>query len=161
MINDWNDQHSPKKRPKSSCARGLYSLAEDDEDYLSPCETGRRSPTKSPAKRDKQVTDKRKAFNERKYDLAASFLEELDKTIVNGQIAALAESAGGVRLIWSKKLQSTAGRANWKREAIRKTNANGTVSTTRYRHHASIELAEKVIDEEGTYTFPSSCTLNP
>ncbi|KAL8717289.1 MAG: hypothetical protein Q9225_005449, partial [Loekoesia sp. 1 TL-2023] len=114
VINDWNDQHSPKKTPKSSRARRLNSLVEDDEDYLSPCETGRRSPSKSPAKKDKQATDKRKAFNERKYDLAASFLEELDKTIVNGQITALAESTGGVRLIWTKKLQSTAGRANWK-----------------------------------------------
>ncbi|KAL8939893.1 MAG: hypothetical protein Q9211_002536 [Gyalolechia sp. 1 TL-2023] len=150
-INEWNDQHSPKKTPKSSHTRRLDPLEESDEDYLSPCETGPRSPSKGPAKRDKQAADRRKAFNEKKYALAASFLEELDRTIVNGQITALAESTGGVRLIWSKKLQSTAGRANWKREITRTKNADGTASAAIYRHHASIELAEKVIDAEGKY----------
>ncbi|KAL8936868.1 MAG: hypothetical protein Q9216_004711 [Gyalolechia sp. 2 TL-2023] len=147
-INDWNDQHSPNKTPKSSRTRRLDHLREHDEDYLSPCEIGRRSPSKSPVKKDKQAADRRKSFNEKKYALAASFLEELDQTIVKGQITALAESTGGVRLMWSKKLQSTAGRANWKRETSRTKNADGTVSATTYRHHASIELAEKVIDAE-------------
>ncbi|KAL8739227.1 MAG: hypothetical protein Q9181_000118 [Wetmoreana brouardii] len=148
VINDWNDLHSPKKTPKSSYARKFYSLEEDDEDYLSPCETGRMSPSKSPTKGDKQTAERRKAFNEKKYGLAGCFLKELDQTITNGQIAQLAESTGGIRLVWSKKLQSTAGRANWKREAIRAKETDGTVSTTTYRHHASIELAEKVIDDE-------------
>lgn len=102
-------------------------------------------------KRDKQAADRRKVFNEKKYALAASFLEKLDQTIVNGQITALAKSTGGVRLIWSRKLQSTAGRANWKRETTRTKNADGTVSAATYRHHASIELAEKVIDAEGKF----------
>ncbi|KAL8699769.1 MAG: hypothetical protein Q9201_005814 [Fulgogasparrea decipioides] len=149
VINDWNDLHSPKKMPISSYARNLYSLVDDDENYLSPCETGRLSPSKSHTKGDKQTAERRnKAFNEKKYGLAACFLKELDQTITNGQIGQLAESTGGVRLVWSKKLQSTAGRANWKREAIRAKDTDGTVSTTTYRHHASIELAEKVIDDE-------------
>ena len=62
----------------------------------------------------------------------------------------MAESAGGIQIIWSKKLNSTAGRANWKREALRSKPADGSTSsapTTTYRHHASIELAEKVIDD--------------
>ncbi|KAL9002968.1 MAG: hypothetical protein Q9188_004134 [Gyalolechia gomerana] len=147
-INDWNDQHSPKKTPKSSRTRRLDPLRAYGDDYHSPCGPARRSPSKSPVKRDKQAADRRKVFNEKKYALAASFLEELDKTIVNGQITALAKSTGGVRLIWSRKLQSTAGRANWKRETTRTKNADGTVSAATYRHHASIELAEKVIDAE-------------
>ncbi|KAI4175800.1 MAG: hypothetical protein LQ343_001413 [Gyalolechia ehrenbergii] len=147
-INDWNDQHSLNKTPKSSRTRRLDPLRVYGEDYHSPCETARRSPSKSPVKRDKQAADRRKVFNEKKYALAASFLEKLDQTIVNGQITALAKSTGGVRLIWSRKLQSTAGRANWKRETTRTKNADGTVSAATYRHHASIELAEKVIDAE-------------
>jgi len=62
----------------------------------------------------------------------------------------MAKSAGGIQIIWSKKLNSTAGRANWKREALRSKPADGSTSsatTTTYRHHASIELAEKVIDD--------------
>lgn len=148
MINDWNDQHSPKKTPRSARTRVRPALGEDEDDELPPCESGRRSPAKSPTKWDKEAAEKRKAFNERKYDMAASFLNELDETIANGQIANLAEPTGGVRLVWSKKLQSTAGRANWRREAIRSKDADGTVTTTKFRHHASIELAEKVIDDE-------------
>ena len=82
--------------------------------------------------------------------MATSFLAEVDQTITGGQVSALAELTGGIKLIWSKKLTSTAGRANWRREAVRSKSADGTVSTTSHRHHASIELAEKVIDDEGT-----------
>lgn len=81
--------------------------------------------------------------------MATSFLKELDEKITNGKIMTLALSAGGVHVVWSKKLNSTAGRANWKREAIRSKSSNDTVVSTTYHHHATIELAEKVIDDEG------------
>ncbi|KAL8909315.1 MAG: hypothetical protein Q9207_000325 [Kuettlingeria erythrocarpa] len=148
VINDWNDQHSPKKTPTSARTRLRHALGDDEDDELSLCESGCLSPAGSPTKSNKEAAEKRNAFNERKYEMAASFLKELDETIVNGQIAILAEPTGGVRLVWSKKLQSTAGRANWRREAIRCKDADGTVTTTEFRHHASIELAEKVIDNE-------------
>lgn len=156
VVNNWHDQHSPKKTPKSSHARKLFTLNEDDSAYLSPCE-GRKSPSKSPVKPDKQEAERRKAFNDKKHEVAALFLEELDRTITDRQITKLAESTGGVRLVWSKKLQSTAGRANWRREAIRSKDIDGAVQTTRYRHHASIELAEKVIDDEGPCLLSLLC----
>lgn len=81
----------------------------------------------------------------------------MDQTITNGQVSQLAESTGGIKLIWSKKLSSTAGRANWRRETVRHrspasssddtTNTAATPATS-VRHHTSIELAEKVIDDE-------------
>ncbi|KAL8873798.1 MAG: hypothetical protein Q9174_000784 [Haloplaca sp. 1 TL-2023] len=147
VINDWNDQWSPQKTPKSNYKRGLNSL-EEDGDYLSPCETGRRSPSKTPSKTNNELAGKRKIFNQKKYGLATSFLEELDQTIVEGRIAELAHPTGGIQLVWSKKLQSTAGRANWRREAVCSKNTDGAQTVTKYRHHASIELAEKVIDDE-------------
>ncbi|KAL8784453.1 MAG: hypothetical protein Q9213_003976 [Squamulea squamosa] len=156
VINDWNDSHSPRKPTKSPHRRKINTAGEDHDDYLSPCENGRRSPSKNPSKADKQAAEKRKAFNEKKFDLAAAFLKELDQRIVNGRIARLTEPTGGVRLVWSKKLQSTAGRANWKREAIRTKGVEVQGSTTEYRHHASIELAEKVIENEGTYHSPTN-----
>ncbi|KAL8760325.1 MAG: hypothetical protein Q9199_000107 [Rusavskia elegans] len=144
VINDWNDSYTPRKSP----GRITTAFKEDDKDYPSPSQTERRSPSKSPIKVDKEAAGRRKAFNQNKYELAATFLNELDQTMVNGQITKLAEPTGGVRLVWSKKLQSTAGRANWRREAIRTKDGEGHVATTTYRHHASIELAEKVIDDE-------------
>lgn len=121
-TNEWNDQHSPRKLilPKLS-----------------------QSPTKASPK--KAV---RQAFDAQKHQLAEEFLAELDAQITEGQIASLAESTGGVKLVWSKTLKTTAGRANWKRETIRNKHADGTTSEARYKHYASIELAEKVIDDE-------------
>ena len=77
-------------------------------------------------------------------------------------------STGGIHLNWSNKLNSTAGRANWRREAVRgpsntspskptSTNhppnettatsqAPGKSATVTYRHVATIDLATKVID---------------
>ncbi|KAI4233934.1 MAG: hypothetical protein LQ349_004105 [Xanthoria aureola] len=149
VINDWNDSYTPRKPAEPSPSRNSNLFKEAGKECLSPCQTGRRSPSKSPIKKaDKEAAERRKSFNKNKFELAASFLQELDQKIVNGQITTLAEPTGGVRLVWSKKLQSTAGRANWRREAIRTKDGEGQSSTTTYRHHASIELAEKVIDDE-------------
>ena len=149
VINEWNDQHSPKKTPNRRRSRKLFSIDEDDVSDVSPSGTPRKSPLKSPPKKDKKENQRRKLFDEKKHASATSFLNELDGKITKGQVAALASSAGGIRIVWSKKLISTAGRANWKRETLRsKSPEGGTISTT-YRHHASIELAEKVIDDEG------------
>ena len=146
MINDWNDQHSPRK---AKSPRKLFSVHEDDDEaYLSPSSSPRKSPTKTPAKRDKAAIERKKAFDEKKDQFAIDFLKELDEKVASGRVGALAESAGGIKVIWSKKLNSTAGRANWKRETLVSRGAEG-VSTKIYRHHASIELAEKVIDDEG------------
>lgn len=104
---------------------------------------------KSPAKKDKKIIERRKLFDDRKHGLATAFLAEVDQTITNGQVASMAHSTGGIQIIWSKKLSSTAGRANWRREAIRSKVTDGLESSTTCRHHAFIELAEKVIDDEG------------
>ena len=102
-------------------------------------------------RRDKKALEAKKTFNEQRHGLAQQFLGELDDVVAGGKIASLTASTGGVHLIWSKKLNSTAGRANWRQEVIR-TNSNGEPPASKYRHHASIELAEKVIDDESKST---------
>lgn len=150
VINDWNDQYSPRKTPQTERSRRAIPISEDDESEPSPSASPRKSPIKSPNKKDKEKLQQRKIFNEKKHSLATSFLKDVDEKTTNGQIAALAASSGGIHIVWSNKLRSTAGRANWKRETLRTKDPDGTVSTTTtYRHHASIELAEKIIDDEG------------
>ena len=144
-INDWNDQCSPKKPPRTPGRNGLLTLDEEDGISTSPATSPRKSPTKSPSKKERQAV---KAFNAEKASLAQGFLADLDAKITNSRITNLAASTGGINIIWSKKLSSTAGRANWRREAVRHRNADCTISETTHRHHASIELAEKVIDCE-------------
>jgi predicted SprT family Zn-dependent metalloprotease len=96
----------------------------------------------------KDIRAQRKTFASQKHDLAMSFLSELDATIAQGQIAALSAQTGGIKLIWSKTLKTTAGRANWRREQLRiRTGPLANDFRPEIRHHCSIELAEKVIDE--------------
>ncbi|KAH7369938.1 SprT-like family-domain-containing protein [Rhexocercosporidium sp. MPI-PUGE-AT-0058] len=132
VVNDWNDEYSPQKtlfpKPReNSAAEG--------------------SPKKSPVKQDRVAKEAKRAFSLSKHALAECFLTELDSKITSGEIARLSASTGGVKIIWSKKLNTTAGRANWKRETI-KSSASAPEGKTIYRHHAAIELAEKVIDDE-------------
>ncbi|KXH52430.1 hypothetical protein CSAL01_02048 [Colletotrichum salicis] len=133
FVDEWNEEHSPKKL------------------VLPPVQ---RSPAKSPKKAKEQKTatanrkESKKAFEQRKHDVAQAFLQELDETITLGKLQSLAESTGGVKIQWSAKLNTTAGRANWRRETIRTKHADGSEKSVTHKHHASIELAEKVIDDE-------------
>jgi predicted SprT family Zn-dependent metalloprotease len=116
-----------------------------------------RTTTKRPTKVDipissesnvKDIRAQRKAFAAQKHDLAMSFLTDLDTTITQGQITALSAQTGGIKLVWSKTLKTTAGRANWRREQLRiRTGPLASDFRPEIRHHCSIELAEKVIDE--------------
>ncbi|ROW15774.1 hypothetical protein VPNG_02084 [Cytospora leucostoma] len=135
FIDEWNDEHSPKKQ------------------LFSPSATPQSPTKKSPAKKGPSqaaiAKATKKAFEESKHELADNFLRELDSRITDGRISELSASTGGVRIDWSNRLNTTAGRANWRRETTRrKDTETGAVTSTSYRHHASIELAEKVIDDE-------------
>ncbi|WQF85149.1 Putative sprT-like, zinc ribbon domain, High mobility group box domain superfamily [Colletotrichum destructivum] len=133
FVNEWNEEHSPKK-------------------LILP--SAQKSPAKSPAKaragrtESAKQRENKKAFEQRKHELARDFLRELDDTITQGRLHALAESTGGITINWSAKLNTTAGRANWRREKVRSKLPDGTEKYVTDRHHASIELAEKVIDDE-------------
>ena len=140
-ANDWNEQYSPKKILKSP--RKLKFLQSDSQQ--SPTSSPRKA--QSPFKKTKAELETKKAFEASKHRLAEHFLAELDTVVTNGKVRELAAATGGVHFIWSKTLNSTAGRANWRRETTKTRHLDGTY-TTSHKHHASIELAEKVIDDE-------------
>jgi predicted SprT family Zn-dependent metalloprotease len=73
--------------------------------------------------------------------------------VTQRKLSQLSSTTGGVRIIWSKTLRSTAGRANWRRTVTKNSGSpiKGNVVEgpgTRVEHFANIELAEKVIDCE-------------
>jgi len=140
-VNEWNDKHSPRKAIGSPKKNPFLPSSES----TSPTSSPKKS---SPTKRSPAEVQAKKDFAARKHALAKSFLVELDETITSGQIATLSASTGGVRLVWSKTLNSTAGRANWRRETIKNRPSPTSPATATQKHHASIELAEKVIDDE-------------
>jgi predicted SprT family Zn-dependent metalloprotease len=98
--------------------------------------------------------EQKRSFERRKHGLADAFLRELDEKVTGGRIGKMTAASGGVAVRWTNKLNTTAGRATWKRETIRSRtledqnhNQDG-VATVGYMHHAAIEIAEKVIDDE-------------
>lgn len=89
--------------------------------YASPIKNN-ASPGKKQAKASastkKALAAKSREFDERKHTLATKFFNELDTMVTGGEILKLAESAGGVNIVWNNKLATTAGRATWKKELI-------------------------------------------
>lgn len=128
-------------------ARDLESDDDVYEPYIPRTLTPTQSTVPKPSSPKKQT---KKSFDAKKGQLAADFLQQLDAQITNGKIGELAESTGGVKIVWSKTLKTTAGRASWKRETVssKQTKDGVSVEVKQYRHHSSIELAEKVIDDE-------------
>ncbi|KAI9680751.1 MAG: hypothetical protein M1817_004191 [Caeruleum heppii] len=143
-INEWNDQYSPRKTPLSERSRGWRRVIDDSDDSDVPP----ASPRKTPRKKDRAAVENKRAFDAKKHDMAKTFLAELDDRLTAGQIGSLTATSGGIQLMWSRTLNSTAGRANWKRSVTKHRNPDGSHCSTTYRHIASIELAEKVIDSE-------------
>lgn len=139
-MNEWNDEFSSRKSLKASPIRSSENSLSDDFHFQS----ARR---KSPLKQARSVLEAKKAFASKKHEIAEIFLKEVDDAITDGKVSRMAASTGGIKIIWSKKLNTTAGRANWKRESI-KSNRLGPEQSITYHHHASIELAEKIIDDE-------------
>ncbi|KAI1080276.1 SprT-like family-domain-containing protein [Whalleya microplaca] len=148
----WIDKHSPpKKKTLDLTATGSHQDTK--------AEIKRKYGT-SPEKR-----DAKKAFDAVKEDLARTFLAELDDRVTDGQLAKLTADTGGLRITWSNSLLTTAGRAHWKCKMVTttrplttndtSTSTSASTSTTattttitQKQHHASIELASKVLANE-------------
>jgi predicted SprT family Zn-dependent metalloprotease len=142
VINEWNEEYSPRKTPKPQ----QLTSGDSFEINLSTSPSKKKQSVGDPKK-----YEAKKSFALKKHDIAEAFLRELDESVTDGKVSEMATLTGGVKIIWSKKLNTTAGRANWKRETMRSTtrglDGNPEPKIT-YRHYASIELAEKVIDDE-------------
>jgi ankyrin repeat protein len=92
-------------------------------------------------------------FDDVKHKLAYDFLSELDNKVCGGQIASKTARGGGVKITWSKKSKTTVGQANWTREKITcQSSEDASCQSVMYRHKASIDLSEKVIDNKGMCT---------
>ncbi|UKZ87526.1 uncharacterized protein TrAFT101_003320 [Trichoderma asperellum] len=124
---------------------------ESDDDQYEPHIPRKPTPTQSKVpKTSSPKKQTKKSFDAKKGQLATDFLRQLDTQITDGKIGELTETTGGVKIVWSKTLKTTAGRASWKRETVssKQTKDGVSVEVKQYRHHSSIELAEKVIDDE-------------
>ncbi|KAL3430843.1 SprT-like family-domain-containing protein [Aspergillus tetrazonus] len=164
ITNNWIDEHSPRK---------VNSLLQefDESDYDSRAKlkiSGAKQPVKTPSKtalKRAEVEAKRaalarkKSFDNKKAALAEDFLKVLDDAVSGGEVQKRSAETGGVRIVWSKTLQTTAGRANWKRDrsvtdsrsmspANSSSSSGSETPSVTIKHYATIELAERIIDDE-------------
>lgn len=157
-TNDWVDQHSPSKVEQL-----LREFEDSDDDNDNKKETSLdimprsrevkqapkapKTPSKTAQKKaeiehKKALLARKKSFDDKKAGFAYEFLKTLDSAVTGGQVQGMAQETGGVKIIWSKTLQTTAGRATWRR-------ANNTDNTDKpAKQYASIELAERIIDND-------------
>ncbi|EGO55096.1 hypothetical protein NEUTE1DRAFT_130971 [Neurospora tetrasperma FGSC 2508] len=166
FVDDWNDTHSPtKKEPLFSSTKPPTSDATSTRG-TSITSPKKNPPATSPSKaatallaRESRLA--RQLFDTHKHSLATHFLSLLDARLTSSRLSALTASTGGIKLVWSKTLNTTAGRANWKKESITcrpgqgSTKPDGRSSkeekkkekevVVTVKHHASIELATKVL----------------
>ncbi|KAL7273647.1 hypothetical protein RUND412_003489 [Rhizina undulata] len=159
VTHDWIDAHTPHKTPKADnqFSRGINDNdSENDSEPIEPEEISKpnRPPTKADAalsKVDKEKRKEKKAFDARKVKLAEDFLKVVDDKVAHGDIARLTKSTGGVKIVWNKTLRTTAGMAKYKREKLQnsgRVESEDVARCTQVRHFASIELSEKVVDNE-------------
>ncbi|RPB15256.1 hypothetical protein P167DRAFT_483094 [Morchella conica CCBAS932] len=182
VTDSWVDTHTPYKvraRPPSSLGHNDVDIiaekgGDDDEDddddndddiveveddncheeesdeERAPSPT-KRMPAAKPKPKEKNTESKR-AFNARKKQLAEDFFKTIDEKVGKGEISQKTAATGGVKIVWSKTLRTTAGTAKWRAEKLQNISASAAMehplSTARVRHHATIELAEKVVDSQ-------------
>jgi predicted metal-dependent hydrolase len=101
------------------------------------------SPAKAPAKRPlKETTTNKpsKSFLRDREHLATTLLAAIDQTVMSGKLAAATISTGGLKLIWSTKLRTAAGRAHW-------THVKRPLGGQE-QHDLKIELSTRLITSE-------------
>ena len=111
----------------------------------------------SPTKELKEKRALKKSFDAKKKALAEQFLKNVDDKIAKGEVGLKCANTGGVKIVWSKTLRTTAGMAKWKLDKLRLPNGHVAMGDHELadlaRHHATIELSEKVVDNEGRFTL--------
>lgn len=98
-------------------------------------------------KQNRKEIESKRLFKKEKHEIAQAFLAQLECKVGSGLISKWTASTGGIQIVWSKRLRTTAGRALVRRRRVQRDSCPGEKSTTGYT--ATIELSEKVLDNEG------------
>jgi hypothetical protein len=113
----WIDQNTPHKPPPS-----------------------KTFPTSTPA----QINKAKKAFLQTREQLAVDLVRDIDEKVMAGKLSASTLTTGGLKLEWSTRLRTAAGRAHWSRAKSR------PLGQTEEQHNLKIELSTKIITSEGS-----------
>jgi hypothetical protein len=165
--NDCNPQTNPRKQTSivikqtipstSTCFRypGTHKESSskfwDEQDHYTWIDrnTPLKPPSKSPSNTSsasalKDLNIDKKAFLQAREQLALDLVREVDDKVMGGKLSASTITTGGVKLIWSTRLRTAAGRAHWTRVKSRPLD-----DQTKDQHNLKIELSTKIITSEG------------
>jgi len=100
------------------------------------------SPNPAPERPLKPITTNRptKSFLQDREHLATTLLTAIDQKVMSGKLSTATASTGGLKLIWSTKLRTAAGRAHW-------TRVKRPLGTEE-QHDVKIELSTRIITSE-------------
>jgi predicted SprT family Zn-dependent metalloprotease len=153
LLKDFDISDEEDSSPNSSISTESDSMSRE---RTTPPKTPKNSKTpsktaikKAEAEAKRAAKARRDSFNNKKANFAETFLHVLDNAVSGGEVDRLAQPTGGVKIIWSKTLQKTAGRAQWRSERVECQGPDGQkTSATQHVHYAAIELAERIIDDQ-------------
>ncbi|KAK3388551.1 SprT-like family-domain-containing protein [Sordaria brevicollis] len=146
FVDDWNDEHSPVKKELFPSNKPAPDDSPNKKKKKEKGQPRPPSPSKLAALQARESRLLRQAFNTHKHSLATTFLSLLDTRLTSGRLSSLTANTGGIKIVWSKTLNTTAGRANWKKESITSRPCRQQQEEKKeVKHHASIELATKVL----------------
>ena len=86
------------------------------------------------------------AFLQAREQIALDLFQEIDDKVMGGKLSASTTTTGGVKLEWSTRLRTAAGRAHWTR--VKSCPLGDEIKE---QHNLKIELSTKIITTEGTY----------
>ena len=107
---------SPTKKPNKTPSTSNTTTSRSPTKPARPCKSPTKPSTATTAASERRAARQRKATFEAARDgIARRLLSDLDANVTGGKLGTMAASTGGVRVVWSKTLRSTAGRACWRR----------------------------------------------
>jgi hypothetical protein len=78
--------------------------------------------------------------------MALDLVKEIDEKVMGGRLSTSTASTGGVRMEWSSRLRTYAGRAHWTKVRSRPLDT----APDKDQHNLRIELSTKIITDEST-----------
>jgi len=90
-----------------------------------------------------QTRKEKKAFEQKREQLARSLVKEIDDKVMEGKLAASTAATGGIKLIWCGRLRSAAGNAHW--TPARGVPAHNGIT----QHNLRIKLSPSILIDEG------------
>ena|SRR5271156_3544885 len=97
--------------------------------------------TKAPTQKVSNATKAEKEFLKSREQIAIDFVREIDDKVMDGKLGQATGATGGVKLVWSTRFRTCAGRAHWKN--VKDRNAGTS------KDHLEITLSTRLLTDEG------------